>query len=450
MKKIQILFCALFCLFLTIGCSDFVLGSVDYYTLTFNWQDGTNNDEEVVKQGESITLPVATRDDYIFNGWYSAVTDGNKYGNGGDNYTITETLTMYARWRDKNAMWDENPITINTEDELREFAKRVNNGNSFSGKTIMLANDITIKNGEWIPIGTTNRRFAGTFDGNWKTISGIYISGYSQEDYQGLFGVSSGTIRNLGVDVNIKGGGWVGGISGLNYNGIISYCWTNGSLIGTGNSVGGLVGENGNGNSAGTITECISNASVEGYDRVGGLVGFNSNGSVARSYATGRVKGRNSVGGLAGMNGCDKYAGTITDCYAKGNVTGNDDVGGLAGGNGYGSIVSKITKCYATGNVTGTTSYVGGLVGYNYTSGTYSSSYYSKVVDCYASGNATKMVVMQYNNSYSITGNTAMKSVSDMKLRGTYSSSWDFTTIWGFDPNKNSGFPYLRALDGSY
>jgi len=45
-----------------------------------------------------ITLPVPTRDGYVFNGWYSSVSDGERYGDGGYRYTFSGSLTMYAQW----------------------------------------------------------------------------------------------------------------------------------------------------------------------------------------------------------------------------------------------------------------------------------------------------------------------------------------------------------------
>ena len=30
-----------------------------------------------------------------------------------------------------------------------------------------------------------------------------------------------------------------------------------------------------------------------------------------------------------------------------------------------------------------------------------------------------------------------------MKMKQTYSTNWDFDTIWGMDKNINDGYPYL-------
>jgi hypothetical protein len=56
--------------------------------------------------------------------------------------------------------------------------------------------------------------YSGTFDGNNKTVSGLYFNGNSS--YIGLFGSSEidGNIKNVGVvDSYFKGNDFVGGVS---------------------------------------------------------------------------------------------------------------------------------------------------------------------------------------------------------------------------------------------
>ena len=124
-------------------------------------------------------------------------------------------------------------------------------------------------------------------------------------------------------------------------------------MTGSGNYVGGLVGEN-----SGQVSVSYATGSVTGSDNyVGGLVG-SSSGSISDSYAKGSVTGSKAyVGGLVGNVGSDK---TVIASYATGSVTGSDDyVGGLVG---YAGSGATFTASYATGNVSGD-SYIGGLVG---------------------------------------------------------------------------------------
>jgi len=93
----------------------------------------------------------------------------------------------------------EHPYLISTPAHLEYVSLLVNNGkaNNFNGKYLKLFNNIRLKN-NWIPIGTSANKFQGTFDGNDKTISDIYIN--SNEDYRGLFGyVIYGNLKNIKV-----------------------------------------------------------------------------------------------------------------------------------------------------------------------------------------------------------------------------------------------------------
>ena len=69
----------------------------------------------------------------------------------------------------------------------------------------------------WMPIGTSQSYFKGIFDGNGKTISGLWIA-RDTEDYVGLFGYCyEAVIKNLTIkDAVIKGNNYVGVICGRN------------------------------------------------------------------------------------------------------------------------------------------------------------------------------------------------------------------------------------------
>ena len=248
----------------------------------------------------------------------------------------------------------------------------------------------------WEPIGDESNRYFNTFDGNEYTITGLYIN-RPATDYVGLFGAikagaiihnvfleevevhgknyvgrlageSAGSITASYATGTVTGSFHVGGLVGQN-NGSITASYATGTVIGD-DYVGGLVGFNYGGSitssyATGTVTGTVDAVTGTG-DYVGGLVGQNS-GSITSSYATGSVTGDALVGGLVGNN---SGGGIISASYATGSVMGNSDVGGLVGSNFNGTITSS----YATGTVTGVFS-VGGLVGYN--GGIIMFSYYS-------------------------------------------------------------------------
>jgi len=192
--------------------------------------------------------------------------------------------------------------------------------------------------------------FTGVFDGNDHTISHLTIT---SGNYLGLFGrlESGAEVKNLGVvDVNISGSGdYVGGLVGEN-GGTVTHCYSTGTLSGgvyLGSS-GGLVGFN-----SGSITTSYSSTSVIGDTSVGGLVGTSS-GAITMSYSIGTVTGGWNVGGLVGEN----FWGNIGTSYCTAAVSGATNVGGLVGHNWAGAV----TDCYSTGAVSGDVA-IGGLVG---------------------------------------------------------------------------------------
>ncbi len=212
--------------------------------------------------------------------------------------------------------------------------------------------------------------FTGIFDGDGFVIRNATIN-LPSSDYVGLFGYvgSGGQIKNLGVeDANITGRVCVGGLVGMNY-GRVTNCYATGSVTGTGNGTGGLVGYN----YYGSVTDSYATGSVRGQTFVGGLVGDNYYGNVVTNcYATGSVRGMMCVGGLIGENG---DIGIVTSSYATGSVSGEImAVGGFVGSTG-----GSVTNCYATGSVIGTGEKVGGLAGIN--SGS--------VNNCYATGSVS-------------------------------------------------------------
>lgn len=164
--------------------------------------------------------------------------------------------------------------------------------------------------------------FTGTFNGDNHTISHLTITG---DSYLGLFGQtdSGARISNLGLEaVDVNGtGNSVGGLVGENEDGSITNCYSTGSVSGDG-GIGGLVGSN-----LRSITSCYSTGSVSGNGYVGGLVGYIDDGSIGDSYCTGTVSGTgDSIGGLVGFI----EAGSAGSCFWDMETSGQiDSVGGI-------------------------------------------------------------------------------------------------------------------------
>lgn len=275
------------------------------------------------------------------------------------------------------------------------------------GKTIVMGNS------NFLPIGNSSTKFAGTLQGNNCTINGLTVSG----QYSGLFGyLNNATIKDLTVNVtNLSDATSVAGIAGVvNGTTTINNCKVTGSVKGT-HQVGGLVGF-----AQGctlNITGCTNSATIEttnqdsdksrtsaggivGYvnaaatvniigtkndgavktssgranSGVGGIVGF-SNGTVniegCSNTANGAITGKAGVGGIVGYT----KNGSITKSFNQGTITSNDGAVDLGNGKGSysGGIVgysgASIGNCYNQGTVTtgtswGNSNFVGGIAGF--------------------------------------------------------------------------------------
>ncbi len=208
------------------------------------------------------------------------------------------------------------PYKIANLTDLEAFCEYINtDANGGSGEyfeqtaKIDMSSKYSASGTSWTPIGTFGKPFNGTFDGGNFTISGIYIN--TTDDYQGLFGFSTGTIKNLTVSGSVTGKNDVGGIVGYNNGGSVENCCNTNAVNGS-YAVGGIAGYN----EGGSIENCCNAGAIKGssssYSRIGGIAGSNS-GSVKNCYNTGTVSSNTntSIGGIAGYNS----GGSIENCY---------------------------------------------------------------------------------------------------------------------------------------
>lgn len=195
----------------------------------------------------------------------------------------------------------------------------------------------------WIPIGAVVKTpFAGEFNGNDHTISGLKIN-KAYYNYCGLFGVSKGTVHNLRMtDADID------------------------TTVGINMSSKSQIPQPDNGNvdpeDKNIWTEPddgVSEEQLNGYDRTGSssansgiICGFNL-GSIKNSYCQGTVTGNSASGGIVGRNN-----GVVSHCASYTEVLGGILAGGVAGVTG---SYSKISDVVVEGSVSGNIS--GGLIG---------------------------------------------------------------------------------------
>jgi uncharacterized repeat protein (TIGR02543 family) len=69
------------------------------YSITLDPNYGVAaNSVVTVANGTSTVLPTLTRNNFVFDGWFTASTGGTKIGNGGANYTPASSRQLYAQW----------------------------------------------------------------------------------------------------------------------------------------------------------------------------------------------------------------------------------------------------------------------------------------------------------------------------------------------------------------
>ncbi len=288
---------------------------------------------------------------------------------------------------------EEEPYLIRTEAQLRYVAEAMNDVVDWKGIWFALDSDITLKDGEWLPIGHAIQAeingqketvsvypFRGSFDGRDHTISGLTIgSKEAPADIylSGLFGLAAGehdtnltpeadeklvTIRNIklkdiSINVDSRYEANVGGLIAWAQNGfVIDNCSAEGNINAKTREsfarIGGLVGST----LRGTITDCCTNVEINaatGTSSVyaGGLAGMTNRSAQVNCYTLGNItanaesNNKAMVGGLTGMSG-----GTNISCYTYGNVESlitTVDVGGI---NGRNAGISLDYECYYNGS----------------------------------------------------------------------------------------------------
>lgn len=210
------------------------------------------------------------------------------------------------------------------------------------------------------PIGDSTNSFTGTIDG----FSGERVFGISNltinrpdEENVGLVGVAGASgnpadFVNLYLrNVSITGKNKVGAIAGTLQNGshiswsgttsISDKSGTSGTVTGSGESLGGLVG-------------LVDNSSMRDVSNSATVQGKSTDGKDKK------------IGGIAGTL---KNSSTLTDVRNFGAISGTEDVGGIAGYVENSTIVgstdavNKFYNTYNNGTVNGTTN-TGGIVGH--------------------------------------------------------------------------------------
>ena len=226
---------------------------------------------------------------------------------------------------------EASPYELTSACHLLWFAKLVNNGNTTACARLEADIDMSkvchaadeskgVEELSWEPISKSSNPWHGSFDGNNKTISNLYINTSAQ--YSGLFGyMLNDYVRCSIKDIIFKN---VNITSTANYSGVLAgyasktdisgITVNSGSINGT-TDVGGIVG-----NAAATkISNCVNRISIEGsVNYIGGIVGYaQSSSSITNCANYGDVKGSVNIGGIVGYI----VDITLNNVFTLGNVT---------------------------------------------------------------------------------------------------------------------------------
>lgn len=282
------------------------------------------------------------------------------------------------------------------------------------------------------PVGNSRTPYSGQFDGQGKVISGLTINLIGSQDV-GLFGVTSGSVANVGLEgVSIVGLTNVGALAGTNL-GTITRSYSTGSVSipvsdPANGFAGGLVGNN-----AVLLDTTWSSAAVGGdASNIGGLAGIN-NGNISESYSSGSASARGSnAGGITGLNAS---AGQIFNSYSAATVGATSEAGGIAGTND-----GRIVGSYSSGATSGVSS-IGGIAGNN--TGSISSSYSSGTT---RGGVGATVGPLAGVNTGTISANSVGNITPDAaKLQATY-AALDFSANGVWRQYDGSTLPLLRAF----
>ena len=249
----------------------------------------------------------------------------------------------------------DTPYIITKAEELAWFRNQVNGGKNkicakiadnvevIDLKDFCHAEDVSqnLKELSWVPIGTANKPYKGTFDGNNKTITNLYIK--TAHNAVGFFCMIMGaTIQDLIFD-NAK----VENVSTTYTKALCTGILAGGSDAGT-NPPSHIKG-----------IKTTKNCTVIGQDGTGGIVGDASNINIENCENRSSVKGESYVGGIAG----NYYYKNIKRCTNYGTVetvkNNSQRTGGIIGyANG-----TSIEDCANYGKLTSKGWYYGGIAG---------------------------------------------------------------------------------------
>ena len=300
-------------------------------------------------EGETITITYTQLMDESLDGLtLKGATSGNDiaYTQNGNTYTFTmpaEAVNINATitypLNEDNITQSGDTYTIKTANGWDYFCQRMEvdaDLNGFSGKTVVLAGNITVTT----MAGSTTRPFKGMFDGDGHTLTFNYTA---DRPNCAPFHITNGaTIRNLHVTGQIEGGTWhyisglVGSASGdLTIENCRVSTYISSTVSGTANN-GGFVGFLSTEYDHCHITGCVFDGLIYNPDHYG------------QTYGCGGFIGAMSEYGYAILKDClflhGQYDNNNGKCELDWGTNNDQNSTFIHHSNGYGS--GKLTNCF--------------------------------------------------------------------------------------------------------
>lgn len=271
----------------------------------------------------------------VYGGTYNDNTV-TKQGNIADGYEAVE----------KDGLYYVLTTSVSTANQLCNALSVM----AITGSTeeITITDDINLSGVEWSQIGTSEKPFAGTLNGNGKKISNLTIA---NTEYAALiaYTAENAQIKNLTLEnVNIRSNKYAAGVVCVAENGLtIENVNVSGEITAT-SYAAGLVLMNNDDSDAVHFSKCTNNATITSK-RAGGIAAWVTGNSTFNNVTNnGDIEGSISAAGIT-----NRIAGTIKNARNYGEIKGT----GTEASSGIASIQvgdSSYEYCYNYGNVTST------------------------------------------------------------------------------------------------
>ena len=254
---------------------------------------------------ETVTLNTTTDAGYIASlaATGLTLTSGQFTMPDNDDATITATVSIDPA----HFSQDGDTYTINTAGGWNVFCDLLESGESFSGKTVQLGDDITVTR----MAGGSGHEFTGTFDGGGHTLTFNYANTDNNTRTAPFSYVDGATIQNLIVG---------------------------GTISGTAYRAAGIIGETGNTTSH--ITNCVSSVDISSGRYTGGF-SIGGNVEIEGCVFNGKIKGTTYSGGFIGYS----YSAQVI----KNSLFAPQDGSSISGGTFYyngGGDVAPVNSYY--------------------------------------------------------------------------------------------------------